>query len=254
VNVPDSPAPFRTLIMNPNTSQWVTDALVDQFRAGLSPGRSAALDAVTGQFGASYIACETAYAIATYACLDQFVSHYDNHDAVVIACFGDPALGALKELSPVPIVGMAEAAMQEASAHGAFSIVTGGAAWQPMLAQLARSLGFGNKLSSVVVVEQSAGELAADRDRALDLLGEKCAQARRDGAQRVILGGAAFAGYGDALAERTGLPIIDSVSAAARALDALPHTADSKAKQLAMPPGGASYHGLTTSLSKLLVT
>lgn len=239
-------------MINPNTSQWVTQALVDQFRAVMSADRGTALDAVTGSFGASYIACETAYTVAGYACLDQFVKHYDGHDAVVLGCFGDPALGALKELSPVPVIGMAEAAMREAAETGPFSIVTGGAAWQPMLKQLARALGFGDTLSSVVVIEQSAGELAADRERALELLGQKCVQAKDDGAERVILGGAAFAGFGDALAERTGLPIIDSVSAAARAIEALPITPAAKSRSLALPPGGATYQGLTASLAKLL--
>lgn len=248
----NAPAPFRTLMINPNTSQWVTQALVDQFRAVMSTPRGTSIDAVTGSFGASYIACETAFTIAGYACLDQFAKHYDGHDAVVLGCFGDPALGALKELSPVPVVGMAEAAMREAAAAGPFAIVTGGAAWQPMLKQLARALGFGDSLSSVVVVEQSAGELAADREQALALLGQKCAQAKDDGAERVILGGAAFAGFGDALAERTGLPIIDSVSAAARALEALPMPRTPQSRSLALPPGGASYQGLTEPLTNLL--
>ena len=240
---------FRTLLLNPNTSQWVTEALVRQFRSVMSDERGATLTPSTGTFGASYIACETAYAIATYACLDQFVAEYDNHDAVVIACFGDPALGALKELSPVPVIGMAEAAMREAAAHGPFSIVTGGKAWEPMLAQLARALDYGDHLRSVVVVEQSAGELAADRDKALALLADKCVQAKNDGASQVILGGAAFAGFGDALAKTTGLPIIDSVSAAARAVDSLPFIHSHEPRTLVSPPGGASFQGLTATLA-----
>ncbi|MFK7967197.1 MAG: aspartate/glutamate racemase family protein [Burkholderiaceae bacterium] len=243
---------FRTLLLNPNTSQWVTDALLTQFQSVMSAARGATLTSSTGTFGASYIACETAYAIATYACLDQFVAEYDDHDAVVIACFGDPALGALKELSPVPVIGMAEAAMREAAIHGPFSIVTGGKAWEPMLAQLARSLGYGDLLRSVVVVEQSAGELAADRDKALTLLADKCVQAQADGASQVILGGAAFAGFGDALAKSTGLPIIDSVSAAARTVDSLPFVQSLEPRTLATPPGGASFQGLTASLADRL--
>lgn len=54
---------------------------------------------------------------------------------MVLACFGDPGLAALKEVSPVPVVGMADASILQACAGigNRFSIVTGGRRWQSML-------------------------------------------------------------------------------------------------------------------------
>lgn len=60
---------------------------------------------------------------------------------MLIGCFGDPGLLALRESSPVPVTGLAEAAFIEASRHGRFAIVTGGARWGPMLQRLAQALG-----------------------------------------------------------------------------------------------------------------
>ena len=52
----------------------------------------------------------------------------------MLACFGDPGLAALKEISQVPVVGMADASILQACALGnRFSIVTGGERWKSML-------------------------------------------------------------------------------------------------------------------------
>lgn len=46
-------------------------------------------------------------------------------DAYVIACFGDPALYAAREISSAPVIGIAEAAMRTASyVSTGFSVVT----------------------------------------------------------------------------------------------------------------------------------
>ena len=51
----------------------------------------------------------------------------------------DPTAASLHLGSLVPVMGLAEAAMREADALGPFAIVTGGAAWGPMLERLARA-------------------------------------------------------------------------------------------------------------------
>ena len=48
-----------------------------------------------------------------------------NVDAYIIACFGDPALYAAREMTSAPVIGIAEAAMQTASyVSTGFSVVT----------------------------------------------------------------------------------------------------------------------------------
>ncbi|RYY06490.1 MAG: Asp/Glu racemase, partial [Alphaproteobacteria bacterium] len=79
---------MRILLINPNTSQAVTDLVADHVRRQI--GDRADLRAVTGRFGARYIASRAAAAIAGHAALDALAEHGDSCDAVYLACFGDP--------------------------------------------------------------------------------------------------------------------------------------------------------------------
>ena len=113
-------------------------------------GPDALVDVATASFGAPYISCEASYAVAGHATLDAWARAMGQdaapHDAVLIGCFGDPGLFALREASSAPVTGLAEAAMSEAAQQGRFAIVTGGALWKPMLQRLAFSLGFAEVL------------------------------------------------------------------------------------------------------------
>ena len=208
------------LAINPNTTGAVS-ALVDRHLRAAAP----AIDwrIASGRFGARYITSEASYAIASHAAIDAWAEHEAGCDAVLLACFGDPGLYALRELSPVPVVGLAEASMQAASERAArFSIVTGGPRWAPMLERLAQSLGFGAKLASVRTTAITGGQAAADPSGAAAALAQACREARaEDGAGVVILGGAGFAGLGANVASIAGFPVIDSVIAGAHAAERL---------------------------------
>src|SRR3546814_3595467 len=97
---------MRLLLINANTSTAMTDKVVAAARL-LAP--DCMVEGVTGRFGAEVIASRSAYAIAAHAALDCYAEHGAGHDAIVLACFGDPGILALKELAGVPVVGMAEA-------------------------------------------------------------------------------------------------------------------------------------------------
>ena len=209
---------MQLLILNPNTSVAVTEHLREHVAAIAAP--DVTLHVATAAFGARYIADETSFAVAGHAVLDAYANHCKRHgksDAVLVGCFGDPGVWALRELSGLPVVGLAEAAMREAAAFGRFAIVTGGAAWDPMLRRLARTLGLDGALADVHVVAPTGAQLAADPAMAMSVLGEACQRASA-GADAVILGGAGLAGMAARLAPHLAVPLIDSVSAGAKAL------------------------------------
>ena len=115
---------MKILLINANTSAAITDLLLAKARKVASPDSD--LTAVTGRFGGRYVANRATYAIAGHAVLDAYAEHGAGADAIVLACFGDPALQALKEIASQPVVGMAEASCLAAAAHeGRFAIVTG---------------------------------------------------------------------------------------------------------------------------------
>jgi Asp/Glu/hydantoin racemase len=136
---------------------------------------------------------------------------------VLIGCFGDPGLLALRESSPAPVTGLADAAFAEAARLGRFAVVTGGARWPAMLQRLARMLGHGDALAGVLAVAPSGAELAANPDAACALLADACRQAARlDGVRSVILGGAGLAGLTVRIQPMVEVPLIDSLQAGVR--------------------------------------
>jgi allantoin racemase len=214
----------RLLVINPNTTVSVTELVARHVASTLGPGFD--LVPATGRFGCAYIASEACFAIGAHAALDCFAAHHQGCDGVLLACFGDPGLFALRELSTVPVVGLAEASMKEAAASaGRFSIVTGGARWKPMLERFAAEIGLAGSLVSVRTVAPSGAQIAADPDAALALLAESCgAAAAEDGAGAVILGGAGLAGLAARIQARVPVPVLDSVIVGARRIAAVLQT------------------------------
>lgn len=208
----------RLLVINPNTSDAVTQLL--QVHAREAAGDGTEVRSVTARFGAPYIADEATYAVAGHAVLDAWqaaLADGDAPDAVLIGCFGDPGLWALRESSAVPVTGLAEGAMAQAARLGKFAIVTGGVKWRPMLLRLARSLGFDDALVDVLTVAPTGAQMAADPEGSRALLAQACnTAARLPGVSSVILGGAGLAGMAKLIQPQVPVPVIDSVRAGTR--------------------------------------
>src|SRR5438552_14284985 len=88
--------------------------------------------------------------VAAVATLETIRERAAEFDGVVIACFGDPGLPAAREVSPVPVVGIAEAAMLTACtvAHR-FSIVTVLPRVKPWIEDTVRLHGLEGRCASV---------------------------------------------------------------------------------------------------------
>lgn len=213
------------LLINPNTSTATTARLEQALRPGLPQG--AQLTARTAAFGARYIACEASHAVAGAAVLQTWAEHLAQQaqgaaaaplQGVLIGCFGDPGLFALREASACTVTGLAEASFIEAARLGPFAVVTGGERWKPMLQRLALALGFGDALRHVETVTPTGAQMQADPALALRHLREACRAVARPGVRSIIVGGAGLAGCAQALQDSTDLPLIDSVQAGLKVL------------------------------------
>jgi Asp/Glu/hydantoin racemase len=209
-------------LFNPNTTALVTERMVQVIEPRLQPGLK--LQAYTATFGAPYISDEASYAIAGHACVAWMQSLLDHEaikpeDRVLIGCFGDPGLFALREMAPCPVTGLASASFELASRYGAFGIVTGGQRWPAMLTRLAQALHMDSKLEQIEAIEATGAQLAADRKAAIKLLTiacqqlqDRCREAGRP-LEAIVLGGAGLAGYAADIASSLHVPLIDSVQA-----------------------------------------
>ena len=241
------------LLINPNTTASITDLVLKTAKGFARPDTK--LRALTGAFGPRYVASRAGYAIAGHAALDAFANDRGPKDAVVLACFGDPGLAALKEVSPVPVVGMADASILQACALGArFSIVTGGERWKSMLEEFVASHGLSARLASVRTVAPTGADIARNPKAALAVLAKGCtACVREDGADVVILGGAGLAGLAAKLAAKVEVPLLDGVACAISMAESLALQKPAKATRgtLARPAPVESVN-LSKGLAKLL--
>lgn len=231
---------MRILLINPNTSESVTHLVSGHVRR--IAGEIAAFEPVTARFGARYIASRAALAIAGHAALECLAEHADGHDAIFLACFGDPGLSALQEVSAVPVVGMVEASCWAAAAGDRrFGIVTGGALWQPILGKIVATLGLSEQFAGVRTITQTGGEIARDPEAALPHLAAACRTcAEENGAETVILGGAALAGMVERIQPAVPVPVICSVEAGTRAVIAAASRAEPPPPRIIVETAGLS--------------
>jgi Asp/Glu/hydantoin racemase len=205
----------RCLVLNPNTTGAITDKLVAACRR-VQPGVQ--WEGATARFGAPYIVDEVTYTKAAHAAVDAYEAFFDHHDTVLLACFGDPGLLALRQLAGVPVVGLAQSSFEAAAARGRFAIVTGGHAWAPMLARFARAHGLDARLSGIHTIDWTGAQIAADPVGARDALVSAARHGLEEGAQAILLGGAGLTGLAPALQPHLPVPVLDNVELAAEAV------------------------------------
>jgi Asp/Glu/hydantoin racemase len=239
---------MRLLLINANTTAALTERLVALAQEMAPAG--VMVSGATGRFGARYIASRASAAIAAHATLDAYAEHGAGAAAVLIACYGDPGLDALRELAAVPVLGLADASAVAAAAAGRrFGVVTGGAAWKPMLEEFFARHGHAGRLAGVRAVAPTGGEIARDPEAALAVLAAACrACAEQDGADVVVLGGAGLAGLAARVAPQVPVPVLCSVEEGLRAAFAVlgQRGAD------AVPHAPVETIGLSPSLAALL--
>jgi allantoin racemase len=241
----------RLLIINPNTTTAMTGRVLKAAQ-GYFPA-DWMITAVSGRFGPSYIASRATFAVASHAAIDAFAAHAPGHDRVLLACFGDPGLDALREASAIPVIGLVEASAREASADGRrFSIVTGGVLWESMLRESLQTRGLATHLASIRTVAPDGGMIARDPEGALRLLADACAACiAQDGAEAVILGGVGLIGLAHRIEPLVKAPVICSVMAGFRAV--LP-AEEPAAKPVLPAPNPIQSTGLSAELSALLAS
>jgi len=86
---------MKLLLINPNTTLAVTDAVLATARASALPGTE--FKAVTGKFGPVVIGSRAENAVAQHGVLSLLAEHAIGYDAVVLAVSLDTGLWACRE-------------------------------------------------------------------------------------------------------------------------------------------------------------
>ena len=213
---------MRLLVINPNTTQAMTDAIGEGARAAAGTGTE--IDAVSPPWGPASIEGHAEEALAATAVLDVIARQGDDYDGIAIACYGDPGLYAAREISKVPVVGIAEASMLLACtvAHR-FSVVTVIDRVVPMLEDVVARYGLRERCASVRGTPLAVLDIERDPTAASRMVLEESRRAIADDrAEAICLG---CAGMGTLECEvrdgLDGVPVIDGVAAAVKMLEGL---------------------------------
>ncbi len=171
------------------------------------------VQAVTARIGPPYIATRAEAVLGAYAVLELFAEHAHDADAAIVGAFADPGLGAARELLPIPVVGMAEAAMLTACMLGLrFAIVTFAQAMEPWYQECVDYHGLAGRCAGVFCLDEPFADIAGVAEEKAAKLVALCGQAVRSGADVCILGGAPLAGLAQAVADQVPVPLVDGVA------------------------------------------
>ena len=182
---------MKLLLVNPNLTQAVTDAVLAAARARAAPGTE--LVAVSGDFGPRVIGSRAENALAHHGVLELVARHAAGCDAVVLGVSLDTALWACRELLAIPVIGMTEAGLLAgATVATRIGVLTYGARMGPLYRELLESHGFGSRVAGVEAIDVTPQQTfeTPEAVRATVIAGAR-RLVERDGAEAVLLAGAA---------------------------------------------------------------
>ncbi len=242
---------MRIQVINPNTTASMTEIIGEAARAAASPGTE--ILAVTAGTGPVSIENHYDEAISAVGVLQAVrAGERAGVDGHVIACFGDPALLAARELARGPVIGIAEAAMHAASfvATG-FSVVTTLDRTRIIAERLLREYGMERHCRRVRATGLGVLDLEDVRTRPWERIAAECRRAlEEDGIGAIVLGCAGMADLASGLQRQLRVPVIDGVAVAVRFVEALSGAGifTSKRGDLA-PPQRKPYLGRLADLA-----
>jgi allantoin racemase len=208
----------KVLLANPNATERLTKACGDLARAVALPGTE--IVEWTNRDGPAVIDSQDTDAAARGPLVAGLAGLAPRPDAVVLAGFGDYGTRTVKATLPVPVVGLAEAALGYAVTLGErVAIVTTTPRMIAYTERLVETLGFAARCRAVRAVDLppiAAGEPPADA-----LVPEIAAAATATGADVVVLGGSRLSPYAAPLRARLDVPVVEPVACAVTLAESL---------------------------------
>lgn len=211
---------MEILVINPNTSAEMTEAIGLECRKVAQPSTN--ITAISPARGPRSIESITEDYVASVATMETVLERRGTFDALIVACFDDPGIHALRELIDEPVIGIAEAAMHMACLVAPkFSVVTVQARTKFRLADTVHKSGMADRCASIRSVEMAVLDIERDLGLAQRLIGEEAQRAiDEDGAEAICLGCAGLGPLDKALQEQLGVPVLDGCGCAVKLAEA----------------------------------
>ena len=212
---------MRVLVVNVNTTESMTDSIAATARSVASPGTE--IVGLTPLFGAESVEGNYESYLAAVAVMETVRRYKEPFDAVIQAGYGEHGREGLQELLEVPVVDITEAAASTAQFLGhRYSVVTTLDRTVPLIEDRLRLAGLYERCASVRASGLAVLELESDPDAAVRaIVAEAALAVEQDRAEVICLGCGGMAGLLEAVADATGVPVVDGVAAAVTIAESL---------------------------------
>ncbi len=238
---------MKITIINPNTTGEMTEDICESAHYFSRPDSE--IRCVNPEKGPVTIEGFYDEHIATLGLIEELLKSEKEApaDAYIVACFGDPGLYALRELTEKPVVGIAESAMMLAGFVAAkFSIVTIMPRIRMMLEELIQRVGLGHRLASIRTPDLKVLDFQRDFEKCKQVLIEESKDAiKSDYAEAIILGCAGMAGFAAEVERAVHVPVFDAVASAVKVAETLVDMGLKTSKALSyQPPEKKTFKGM----------
>ncbi|MGE3875088.1 MAG: aspartate/glutamate racemase family protein [Parvibaculaceae bacterium] len=204
---------MRLLLINANTSAEITRRVAEEARK--TAGADTEIQAVTASFGSSLIRTRADNVIAAHGALTALARSSAGYDAAVLAVSTDTGLAALREISPVPVVGMTEAALLTACMVGSrIGLVVFDKRAMPVFRETVAMHGLSDRLAGIRTVTMTVADFRRPERVREQVLGGIESLVEQDGVECVIVTGATMAGVARSLQAEAPVPLLDGISCA----------------------------------------
>jgi len=211
---------MKILVINPNTTVSMTKKIGIAARA-VARGDTEII-ATNSQNGPPSIQGYLDVATCIPGLLDEIKRHPDV-DAIVVACFDDTGVDAVRCLVDVPVIGIGEAAYHMASMIATqFSVITTLSKSVSGLQSNLNRYGLAARCVKVRATDIPVLKLEENDPDTIDKIrSEIRAAIDEDGAEAIALGCAGMADLMERLSQEFGLPVVDGVASAVTMAEAL---------------------------------
>ncbi len=211
---------MKLLVVNPNSTSTMTNLIGEAAEASASPGTR--IEATNPEDAPASIEGYFDEALCVPGII-RIVSDRLDFDAVVIACFDDTGLDAVRCLTSAPVIGIGEAAFHAASMiANRFSVITTLSRSVPAIEHNLGKYGLAARCGKVRASDIPVLDLEDPASGAQTRIGQEIEQAKAaDGAEAIVLGCAGMANFAAALEREHGLPVLDGVACAVAFAEAL---------------------------------
>lgn len=202
---------IKVLMTDKATSRAAMDDREQMLSAAVSAGTEISVDCI--RRGPDELDCHTDEAFAAPELVKLAIqAEREGYDAIVIYCFSDVGLEALRENVRIPVIAPGETALAAAQTLcSRFAVVTG-ASWNipRTYRRMMRNAIAREKMAAVLALDIPSERLRENPHATRDRLKEVCGLAvERYGADGLILGCLGMAGYGDDLERLYPVKVLD---------------------------------------------